>query len=226
MLLKFRSIFTINGLVLPITIVYLICFTYVLAEWDVSLLIHQDVAGAIGGEAFSNQPIISVFDLKGIKKHSNLVGRVVATLEHSSSELKDELLGLLNENGECHVDKEVEMSISLLDGDASFEGLCVNKAAVGYRINYSIKDEFNITLAVLRSAKFTVSIGTPYQIGVVKTVESAFGGIPWDIESIVAVQDRGHNTIPYMNEGTVSNITSHHLFQYALVCFGNIIHTY
>ena len=180
-----------------------ICIKLISAEWDVSLIIQKDISEAIGGEAFVTQPEISVFDLKGLNKHTDLDGRVIATLEHTSVAYKDQLLGLENLTGDCHVNDEVEISFDLIGGDASFVGLCVNMAAVGYRIKYTMKDEYNITLAYLIGPEFTVSIGSPYQIGVVKSAEVVFGGITWEAETIVAVQDRGRNTVPSVNNGTV-----------------------
>jgi hypothetical protein len=180
-----------------------ICFNCALAEWDVSLVIHQDVSGAIGGEAFALQPTISVFDLKRTKKHTDLNGRIIATLEHQSSEFGNEILGFETLGRECHVDREVELSVALSNGDAAFDGLCVNTAAVGYFLKYTLKDEFNITLAQLSGNKFHVSIGNPYQIGVIQSAQTAVGGVAWETKSVVAVQDRGRNTIPSVSIGTV-----------------------
>ncbi len=191
-----------------------ICFHCTVAEWDVSLAIQQDVSEAIGGEAFAVQPTISVFNLKGTKKHTDLTGRMIATLEHPSSEFGNEILGFETLDGECHVDREVELAVALSNGDAAFNGLCVNTAAVGYFLKYTLKDEYNITLAQLDGNKFQVSIGNPYQIGVIQSAHTAVGGVAWETQSIVGVQDRGRNTIPSVNIGTVS---LHNIFTFIFV---------
>lgn len=191
-----------------------ICFHCTLAEWDVSLVIQQDVSEAIGGEAFAVQPTISVFDLKGTKKHTDLTGRIIATLEHRSSEFGNEILGFETLDGECHVDREVELAVVLSNGHAAFNGLCVNTAAVGYFLKYTLKDEFNITLAQLNGNKFLVSIGNPFQIGVIQTAHTAVGGVAWETKSVVAIQDRGRNTITSVNLGTVR---LHNIFNFIFV---------
>ena len=180
-------------------------------EWDISLDIQQNVAGAIGGEPFEIQPTVAIYDLKGLQKYVNLVGRIVATLEHPT--MKDEYLGLeKNLTGECLVDSTLEISTPLVSGDATFAGLCVNSASHGYRIKFTLKDEYNITLGYKRGLEFNVAVGDPYQIGVVQSAEVAYGGDVWDVESVVAVQDRGENRVPSVNTGNVSNL----LFFYLL----------
>ncbi len=172
-------------------------------EWDISLDIQQNVAGAIGGEPFEIQPKVAIYDLRGIQKYKNLIGRVVATLEHPS--MKDEFLGLEdNLTGECLVDSSFEVEVPLISGDANFTGLCVNSASNGYRVKFTIKDEYNITLGYARGPAFDVEVGDPYQIGVVQSAEVAYGGDVWDLQSVVAVQDRGKNTVPSVNTGNVS----------------------
>ena len=182
-------------------------FKAVSAEWDISLTVQQNISGAIGGEPFVTQPVISIYNLKGLIKYTNdLKGRVIAELEQSSATVndEDELLGLKDANGECHVNDEIELSAPLIDGDAAFLGLCVNTASSRYRIKYTLKDEYNITMGSTKGAEFDVSIGKPYQIGVVQSANIVYGGTTWDTKSIVAVQDRGRNTVPSVNNGTVS----------------------
>ena len=42
-------------------------------------------SGAVGGEAFIDQPIIGVYNKKGETKNVNLVGRILATIDESPS---------------------------------------------------------------------------------------------------------------------------------------------
>lgn len=179
---------------------------FVNAGWDISMVVTNTVSGALGGEPFSVQPTISIFDLKGSMKRTNLNGRVVATLEHSSSPtIQNELLGIESNLGHCYVDVNNEISTPVLDGEATFVGLCVNTASIGYSIRYTLKDEHNITLGFVTGTPFIVNVGNPYQIGVIQCPQEVSGGTVWDALPIVAVQDRGGNTVESVNEGNVSH---------------------
>lgn len=195
------------------------------AVWDVSLVVTQHASGAFGGESFSIQPKISVFDLKGVTKHTNLIGRIVATLEYSttasttiSSHIPDnELLGMeysiANDGGGCTVNENEEISFPVINGDVAFVGLCVNTAFDKYFIRYTLKDEYNITLGFVIGPQLVVEVGNPYQIGVIHCPTVVFGGSRWDVEPVVAIQDRGRNTVETVNEGNVSFRTSLPIFK-------------
>lgn len=192
---------------------------YANAVWDISLVVTQHASGALGGEAFSIQPNISVFDLKGVTKHTNLIGRIVATLEYSRTTVPaaimknhipdNELLGIEsspsnNNGGGCTVNEDEEISFPVVDGDVTFVGLCVNTAFDKYFIKYTLKDEFNITLGFVTGPQLVVEVGNPYQIGVIQCPRVVFGGSRWDLKPVVAIQDRGRNTVETVNEGNVS----------------------
>lgn len=187
-------------------IIVLLLAILVDGDWDVSLIIEQDVSDAIGGESFLSQPIISSHDLKKIKKYSTMNGKVIASLYHPSVFLTNELLGLETITGDCNVDNYTDISAPLVHGDAIFSFLCVNMAADGYQVKYTLQDEFNITLASIVGNEFRVKIGSPFQIGVIRIPEIIFGGHEWDASVTVAVQDRGRNTVPDIHNGTVSSI--------------------
>ena len=49
-------------------------------QWDISLKIDRKAEDAVGGEAFGQQPLVSIYNRKGTVKQYGLVGRVIATL--------------------------------------------------------------------------------------------------------------------------------------------------
>ena len=92
----------------------------------------------------------------------------------------------------------------LVGGEATFENLCIDKAGDGYKIRYTLKDEYNISLGHVVGDAFNVSVGEAYQLGLIRQPHGVYGGIHWEVMPIVAVQDRGYNTITSVNNGTVS----------------------
>ena len=136
------------------------------SSWDVSL-IEQQISGAVGGEAFLVQPIISIFDKKGVDKRINLVGTVEAqlyTTTPSNQEHEEEQLRVF-QSDKC-VSVKNAISTIVMDGEATFHNLCMNKAGSNYQIRYTLRDEFDIILGTHVGNPFSVSVGIRYQIGV------------------------------------------------------------
>lgn len=153
------------------------------AGWNIELSITTETSGAVGGEPFADQPIVTVNDKKGNKQHS-ILGTVWAEIYESPTGHEDLL--------EVGVDEVKERySSPVVDGEARFSGLFINVAGRGYRLRYILRDEHDITLGSVVGEPFSVEIGNAYQIGVVANPESAYGGMVWGTQPIVAVQDRG-----------------------------------
>jgi len=198
----------------------------VVSSWDVQLIIDRSVAGARGGEAFAVQPIVSAFDRKGVQKHVDMLGTMEAELYYygssSSAEEYERLpltvfvpghgggggkcttVGKKDGDGDGDGDGADPITNPLVGGEATFENLCIDKAGDGYKIRYTLKDEYNISLGHVVGDAFNVSVGEAYQLGLIRQPHGVYGGIHWEVMPIVAVQDRGYNTITSVNNGTVS----------------------
>lgn len=171
--------------------------------WDVQLNVDRSAAGAFGGEGFLVQPVVSVFDRKGISKHVDMIGKVEAQLYSSPS--GNEKLRLFDiAEGKCKSEEGDIVFAPLVAGESSFVNICINSAGEGYKIMYTLKDEHNISLGNVLGNPFNVTVGEAYQIGVVRQPGGAFGGKKWEVMPMVAVQDRGYNTITSVNTGKVS----------------------
>ena len=187
-------------------IIVLIGFTqfiridYVVDAWDISLQISQQVSGAVGGEPFTLQPIIKVYDKKGHTLHDSLEDYVVLVDLYESPVGYNSALH--------HVDSREEdlspYSTPLINGTATFTGLFINLAADEYRLRFLLEDEHGIVLGHIIGESFPVAIGEAFEIDIVVQPESAFGGIPWGTQPVVAVHDRGSNIIPNFSNGSVS----------------------
>ena len=173
-------------------------------SWDISLKFEKYFSGAVGGEAFIDQPIIGVYNKKGETKNVNLVGRILATIDESPSGSQE--LGIF-EAGKCDGGRDKRsLSVDLLFGEAAFSNLCINRTGHDYKIRYVLLDEFDIILGQIVGVAFFVEVGVPYQINLIRRPAEAYGGLPWKVQPIVAVQDKGFNTVDTVNIGIVSVI--------------------
>jgi len=188
---------------------FVVIFLTTACAWDVSLRIDQEASNGIGGEEFGSQPVISIFNKSGIKKYNGIVGRVVVSLA-STSKNHQELLGIASPDGCDTSGLETGVSVDLNDGEVHFSGLCINRAGLGYSIQYTFFDEFDILLGDVVQSDISIEVGQPFKIGVVKAPTSVPGGVTWETNPIVAVQDKGQNTLTSISEGRVSDTEGNH----------------
>ena len=185
-------------LFLLITVCFLLLKNSV--SWNISLKVNRFSSGAVGGEPFSTQPIISVFDKRGTTKLADLIGWISVTLHESPSHqrLGVAIGGMCKELnfGETH-------SVKLDGGEAIFENLCINEAGDNYKLRYILKDEHDLILGHIVGGAFSVDVGEAFQINVVRNPESAYGGLPWRTQPIVAIQDKGFNIVNTIHGGKV-----------------------
>jgi hypothetical protein len=175
------------------------------SAWDISLHIDQEASNGIGGEVLESQPVISIFNKSGTKKYSGIVGRVVASLVSSSSH-HQEILGFASAEGCTTIGFEDGVSVDLNDSEVHFSGLCINRAGLGYSIRYLFFDEFDILLGDGLQSNISIEVGQPYKIGVVQAPERVQGGVAWELNPIVSVQDKGQNIVTGIGEGNVSDM--------------------
>jgi hypothetical protein len=190
--------------------------TYILT-WDISLKITQEIDETSAGEPFPIQPIITVYRKNGKSVQTDFVGYVVARLHHS---VRSSRLGRIQENDAClgnsrttpDADDDYDIRAEVVRGVAKFHGLCINKAHGDYRIQYTVKDEFDITLTDELGRLFSVLIGPASRLGIVTQPVDAVAGIPWLRQPVLSVHDKGGNTVISEWKGTVSkkNLSAYH----------------
>jgi hypothetical protein len=173
-------------------------------SWDISLVLEREALYAVGGEAFRVQPELSVWNKKKTNHYTNLEGKIVATLRHPTIV---ERLGIIS-NGICRTD-ESGVSLMLDRGTAKFLDLCINRSNERYTIIFELFDEFGIRIGSTEQSNVNVHIGNPYQIGVIRAPKVVIGGKVWPVNPVVAVQDRGQNTIDSINHGNISVYLAH-----------------
>lgn len=188
-------------LTLPIVTLILLLPTLT-QSWDISLRFDRLASNGVGGEELESQPVISVHNKAGTKKQIDLVGTVVATLAHPFHH--QERLGIAVSTACDSNSFQSGISVHLSAGEAHFSGLCINKEGSEYSINFVLLDEFGITLGQIVQSNLSIDVGEPFQIGVIEYPKAVYGGIVWDINPVVAVQDKGKNTVTGINNGTVS----------------------
>ena len=203
----------VQRFIITLFLILLTCQVVSIYAWDISLKIAQSASNGKGGEVFAIQPIVEVFDKAGVMKRVNILGRVVASLVHHSNynsnsnsnlnfNLDDEKLGILTDT--CDVDASGgKVSVDLDGGNANFSGLCVNQIGKDYEIRYTLFDEFDIILGTVSQSNLSVEIGEPYSMGIVQYPVDCRGGVTWSVSPIIAIQDRGRNTVIDFNTGTV-----------------------
>lgn len=91
------------------------------------------------------------------------------------------------------------------------------KAEKSYRIQYTIKDEYDISLTYKVGRLFEVLVGSAFKIGIVNQPIDAVGGIPFLHQPILSIQDKGGNTINGKWKGTVCPIILVEM-SFGLVC--------
>ena len=180
-----------------ITLLRITCTCW--SSWDISLKLTNEIDEAIGGESFSVQPNVAVYDKKGLTLQTDFVGDVSAHLHHSAIRL-----GRF-QNNTCLEKNEDDYftRAPIVRGIARFNGLCINKANKDYRIRYIVRDEYGLSLANVLGGIFMVTVGPAFRIGMVTQPNGAFGGIPWAHQPTLSIQDKGGNTLFNEWEGTV-----------------------
>jgi hypothetical protein len=175
-------------------------------SWNAVLTVSHQVSCAVAGESFLSQPKVSVTSRSGALKLS-FQGMVHVKLSHSTE--KNERLWRMSDVdivGEHGSTKVGVYSVPVVQGEAQFSHLFVNKAADNYRLKFLLTDGEGKSVAATFSEAFSVVIGEPYQIGIVNSPSTFLGGIPFQF--LIAVQDKGFNTIKTDIHGTVSLLST------------------
>jgi len=172
-------------------------FFLVAHSWNIALSVTTQVSNAIGGEPFGTQPSVTVYDRKGNLQHS-IIGNIHVNIHGSLANHEH----LWREGGLAK--ESTAVFATVVGGQAIFTGLGIDKAGIDYKLRFELRDEHNISLGEVLSEPFDVIVGPAYQIGIVVNPETAYGGMPWSTQPVVAIQDRGSNIVPSINSGEVT----------------------
>lgn len=153
------------------------------------LVVTDYVTDGFGGVPFLIQPALKVINLEGETEY-DFSGSVAA--EIYSETPTTTLLG-----------GDVVEAIS--SGVAQYDDLFVNKVGLNYQMRFTLRDEFGNVVAFAVGGLFSVKVGVAHQLGIVTQPAIAYGGSPFLQQPVVAIQDRGHNIVSSVNEGTVSS---------------------
>ena len=180
------------------------------SAWNISLEVTAQASGARGGEPFDAQPRLSVFDRGGGTLQSSFRGRASVAVEESPPRAhvpvrEDGGDGSHAPPSDAPVSRDVE------DGRVRFEGLRIDPAGT-YRLRFVLYDEHDLLMYSVLGDELQVEVGDAYQIGVARQPESAYGGSEFGSQPIVALRDRGGNTVFGANEGAVRGTGIRHQF--------------
>ncbi|KAL9183332.1 hypothetical protein ACHAXT_005119 [Thalassiosira profunda] len=108
--------------------------------WNIALDITTQAGGAVGGEPFTSQPVITVNNKNG-DIWSEIIGTVTARI-HTFPKGTDE--AELWKEGEEATGGTVSQGV--VNGQAIFAGLGIDAAGAGYQLQYVLFDEHGLIL--------------------------------------------------------------------------------
>ncbi len=146
------------------------------------LAIQTQPAGAVDDEPLITQPVIVIQDAGG-----NTVTTDTSTV--TAAIQTNPVGGIVSGN----------VTAVAINGIASFSGLVMEDAGVGYVLRFS-----DGALAPVDSVPFNVTVGAPFKLAIQTQPSLATGGSPFGVQPVVLVQDDDHNTIT----SDTSNVTA------------------
>jgi len=167
---------------------------------NLSLSILRDVSGGSGGEPFSVQPILSIESTINVPIDFEDLSLLVSLSRSRTFNTTTELCHIINGTVSCGNQFEFPITSNKIQ----ISGFLVNKAEESYRLKFILKNKDGDTHDSVLSNDFNVVVGPAYKIGILANPENAYGGSPFKTQPIVAIQDRGSNTVTSINEGTIS----------------------
>ena len=170
------------------------------AGWNIALSVTSQAGGAFGGEPFLIQPVVIVNNKKG-ELQSSFQGRMTVQA-HTSLNGKYEAVW---KEGEVvpTAASDTFISESVVNGQVAFAGLGIDTVGGGYQLNFVLCDEHGLIMGTAIGDEFTVNVGEKFQLGFVIQPEMAYGGSVFGSQPLLAVQDRGGNTVTDVSEGMV-----------------------
>ncbi|GMH95725.1 hypothetical protein TrST_g6431 [Triparma strigata] len=161
-----------------------------------SVTVATQPALAVGGSHFLTQPVVNVLDGAG-NLHSTFTGKAYASLTESPTGYEE-----IRYNGST---TDTDNIVDFVEGRATFSGLYINEAGTGYKLRFIGVGSDNAAFAYVDSASFNVVTGDPFQISITTYPGSAKGGLPFGVQPVVSLQDKGFNALTsYSGSATVS----------------------
>jgi hypothetical protein len=172
--------------------------------------VTTQVDGALGGDAFPQQPQLAVTDREGTVLTA-FDGVVHAKLSqthlpayNANVEHNEQLRHQDSTNDNIFI-----FTAPVISGVATFDKLYINTAGLDYRLQFLLVDHSTLPLGESMddtfSDAFHVGVGEAYHIAVLQHPAEAKGGWGFGVQPIVGIQDKGHNLVEDVNnEGNVS----------------------
>lgn len=150
------------------------------------------------GEPFGVQPCIAFLDIQGRLVNTTMNSYYSTAKTYARFELEnlpsDSRYAILEQEGREGEIPEVE----IVEGWANFTGLKFDDLGDGFIINF-----YTETLQV-NSEPMSNRLGLPYELRVIQDVGTATGGVEFKPQPIVAIVDKGGNTVTTVSSGTMT----------------------
>ena len=168
--------------------------------WNIALRVTSQAGGAFGGEPFLIQPVVTIYNKQG-ELQSSFEGRVTVQL----NTFPDGKYESVWKEGETvpTAASNTFVSEQVVNGHAVFTRLGIDAAGEGYQLKFVLHDENDLILGVVVGDLFNVEVGSRYKLGFIVHPEMAHGGSTFEYQPVLAIQDRGGNTVRDVNEGLV-----------------------
>ena len=164
--------------------------------------VTQQPSRCIGGEVCLVQPQLAVFKDGQIDLTFN--GVVYVNMAASPSGGEPLWLGTCDINNFCGMRISGSLgTVGFANGIAKFQNLMIQTAGSGYTLRFTLKNADGNDIAFTFSSTFEVSPGDVFKMFIIQQVGSATGGAPFSPNPVIALTDRGSNTLD-INYGTVT----------------------
>jgi len=157
----------------------------------------------LGGSPCTVQPQIAV--LKDGEIDLAYSGSVYATMSTSPSGLEPLWVGECNLSNNCGQKVSgATATFYFFNGIAKFQNLMVKTVGTGYSLKFTLKNNNGFDIAYTFSGQFEVTSGPIFKIFLVQEVGSATGGSAFSPNPVLAIADRGSNTLLDVSSGTIT----------------------
>jgi 5-hydroxyisourate hydrolase-like protein (transthyretin family) len=144
-------------------------------------------SNSTGGVAFGTQPVVTLEDAGG--------NTVTGTAQNVT-------LAIQNNPSSGTLSGTTMVAVSTSTGQATFNGLSINKAGTGYTLT-ATGNTVSTTAGVVVSNAFNITTGTATQLAFTTSPSNSTGGAAFGTQPVVTLEDAGGNTVT----GTAQNVT-------------------
>lgn len=169
-------------------------------------------ANCRGGEICDTQPQVSVINAETLQIVFGFQGDAYVQIGNSPSEYDELFIGQDCDLDDCgQVVSGTIASAPFVDGVAKFNGL-VLRTAGSYTLKFTGRHSNGDLFAQTFSDTFSVSTGPVFKLDFYQFVGSAFGGLPFAPNPVIALTDKGGNVITSQKSGTVEAVLTTSLY--------------